>query len=487
MGRRITCVLSIALLIVPLGSLIGGMSGTMPVHMPGAHFVLANPAQSSTLPTLPGGELITYVRSAGIGRIAVRVEVPEIARYPEGAPIVVEASTWFVPKQGFHRVNDTTQIGAITVSYLWPEREDPASGARSEGTYDYGGPDSLRALRDVIRFASGLMPNVDGHYISALVAVTPITDNVGLFASSHAGVVATNVLAHHGAELPTVKYLIGRENPTRDELYPLEIGHFDDQGKPVFNPYYTYPDSYSPTALDIDYSTVGWIQNATYPDGRPFFAVPNGLDYVLSGKGPTMWDKRYFSMALTQALSDNNAFAGNPWPADLATVAETQAAWPFRITVHNYPKLATVASNLKVMLVFAADDHVQAAPDKPHIHQAYDGFRKGAGLWVRMNPDRVYVEQVKGAGPFGAYPDNDANTEPADWMNARQWGFPNRQWRREDVWLASVAEMADRVRVNNWNVNLDTVLFDFSPTGPMPTPTQILITYRLFLPIIMKH
>jgi hypothetical protein len=458
---------------------------------------MADRAQGVFTPTPAGGELITYVDSPPSsppklggtegGRIAVRIEVPEQPRYPEGSPVVVEVSTWFVPGNDFHRVNQTTQIGAITVSYLWPERVDVESGARSEGVYDYGGPDSLEVLRDVIRFASGLIPNVDGYTIDELVAVTPLTDNVGLFASSHAGVVATNVLAHHGSELPTVKYLVGRENPTRDEMYPLELGYFDDQRNPVYNPFYD-EDNYSPTAVTVDYSTVGWYQEDPQSPGRPYFAAGNGLpEHVLHETiSPTMWGKRYYSRAITQALLDNGALTLGNWPADLATPAETQAAWPFRITVHNYPVLVTQAPNLKVMLVFAQDDHVQAAETKPHIHQAWDGFTDAAGLsWVRMNPDLAYVQAInpslvlsKVEGYGSGFPDNPANSEPADWWDIRPWGFPVSQGVREDVWLASVAEMADRVREDNWDNNLDEVLVEYPP----PQPTG----HRLFLPLVLK-
>ena len=46
----------------------------------------------------PGETIITHVRSRENGNIAVRIQVPESCRYPEGAPIVVVASTWFVKK-----------------------------------------------------------------------------------------------------------------------------------------------------------------------------------------------------------------------------------------------------------------------------------------------------------------------------------------------------------------------------------------------------
>jgi hypothetical protein len=46
------------------------------------------------------------------------------------------------------------------------------------------------------------------------------------------------------------------------------------------------------------------------------------------------------------------------------------------------------------------------------------------------------------------------------------------------VALASVAEMADRTRENNWNDNLDEVLVQYPPPQP--------IFPRVFLPLIMK-
>jgi len=112
------------------------------------------------------------------------------------------------------------------------------------------------------------------------------------------------------------------------------------------------------------------------------------------------------------------------WPTNLATVAETQQAWPYRVAVDNYPSLVTTAPNLKVMLVFAKKDHVQPAVTKPHIHQAWDGFHTTAGLpWVRLNPDLTYVQSVNpslGAG----FPDNDANTAPVNWHQVGPWAFP---------------------------------------------------------------
>jgi hypothetical protein len=446
------------------------------IYQLAAVYQMADRAQGVNVPAPPGAERITYVDSEG-DDIAVRVEAPELPRYPEGAPVVVEASTWFVPGSDFHRVNNTTEIGAVTVSYLWPERTDLASGARSQGVYDYGGPRSLEVLRDVIKFASGMTTDIDGNTIQNLISTNVLTDNVGLFASSHAGVVATNVLAQHGSELPRVKYLIGRENPTRDEMYACELGHFDDQHHPVPNPFFE-EQAYSPVTVTVDYSTVGWYEDPSGMD-RPYFAAGHGHpQYIVGQKGPRLWNnKRYYSRALTKALLDNGALTPQTWPADVATYTETKQAWPYRITVHNYPRFITQAPDLKVMLVFASSDHVQAPRTKPHIHQAWDGFRHTAGLWVRMNPDLAYVRAINATHQAG-FPDNPANAEPDDWWHIESWGFSHAPLPsvRPDVWLASVAEMADRVRTDSWDeetYDLEGVLVHYPPV-------------RLFLPIIFR-
>ncbi|MFC2106183.1 hypothetical protein ACFLS0_05495 [Candidatus Bipolaricaulota bacterium] len=410
----------------------------------------------------------THIACSEVGRVAVRIDVPVSPRYGDSAPVVVVASTWFVEKYSldqtpFHLVYNPIDVGAISISHLWPGKTDPETGIGSDGHFDVGGPLCLAALRDTIRFALGLIPDQHGAYLADLIDVVPLYDNVGMFASSHAGVVATNVMAYHGETFPGLKYFVGRENPTMAEMYPLEIGHFDDARNPIYNPFYD-PSGYTSTSIAVDYSTLGWIQNAAYPEGRPVFRVPAGTDYVLDDKGPTIDGVRWFSPALTQALLDNGVFTQANWPADLATPQQTAAFWPYRVPVEHYAAIGEKLPDLHVLIPFASRDHVQAAPDKPHIRQAYDGFHKTAGLWTRLNCDLVYVQsEIHGSASLAdGFPDNDANTEPLDWLTqAESWGFADRlagQMTARTIPLAGIAEMVDRVHADNWSANLTVVL-----------------------------
>ncbi len=126
-----------------------------------------------------GASFITYIESNGIGKLAVQVSLPDSGRYSDGAGIVVEVNTFFTPKVDFYQSVDANEIGLIHISYLWPGIS--IAGAASEGSYDYGGEESIQGLHDVILFALGELPNAEGFFLNELSAITPLFDNVGLY------------------------------------------------------------------------------------------------------------------------------------------------------------------------------------------------------------------------------------------------------------------------------------------------------------------
>jgi len=409
-------------------------------------------------------QLITYLPSKGIGNIAVRLTFPEAPRYPDGAGVVVDIATFFTPTNDFHEDLDVAPIGLIRVSYLWPGKESRTTGALSSGKFDYGGKTCIRALRDVIRFATGQIPDKDGRYIGDLSPFPVLTDQVGLYAFSHPGIAAVKVLAVYGEEL-NVRYFVGRENPTVDAISAVELGYWDAAGRPVFNPLYRYPDSYSPSAITIDYSSVRWDFEQRYPEkpevvGYPYFDLNgNGRrdakEFILSYKTPTMFGKRVYSAALTEALRDNGALSVDNWPDDLASPEEAAEWWAFRVTPPRYPSLARKTPDLKVLLLFSREGHVQPLRDRPQIHQAYDGFHNIAGLWTRLNPDAAYLPAAK----FPGYQDHPANTEPKDWSMFDDWAYPPVRIGSVLTPQAAVAEMADRTHEDNWKPDLTGPLF----------------------------
>lgn len=441
----------------------------------------------------------TYIKSedsqGNSANIAVMVATPQVKRYPEGAGIVVVVPPIFSEASGFMRDPDLSSIGLIQVSFLWPGKTDSGTGVQSSGTFDYGGPNSITVLRDVIRFAGGRMADTNSHYIFSMTTIPPLNDEIGLYAFGDAGLAVVKALSLYGDQFQGLVYYVGRENPTIDMIACQEIGYYDDAGKPVYNPLYTYPTSYSFDALKLNYTNLRW--DSTYTSsrskaiGRPYLDLDgNGIistgDYVFDGQTPIINGKRYYSIALTQALLDNGALSLDHWPADLATPEEASQTWQFLQTPGRFATIqqSQIIQNLKVMLVFAQNDHAQVAQDKPQIHQAYQGFRFQAGLWVRLNPDRAYVQDmlqqsagtgsqttpVATANPNAAldFPDNPANTEPEDWTKIGEYAYPDQGEAARLVPLAAVAEMADRAHAGIWDENIGQVLYTYSMPTPQP-------------------
>lgn len=417
----------------------------------------------------PGRSGVVYIMAAGVGPgdedsglIAVKITVPQVARYPEGAPVVVEVPRAFDAAAGFSNELPAGLAGLIHVTLLWPGQVGPGADA-SGGEFDFGGPHCLAGLRDVVRFALGDVPTHDGHFLHELVGVTPLVKNVGIYGYSDGGIPATNLLAVSGRDLGELDWLITRETPTEDTMIAGELGFWQGLGgarSPVFNPYYSFPEGYDADQVKLDWSLVDWgLDPVRAATGLPFFSGELGEHWLLE-EAPVIYGRRFFSRSLTRALEDNEALSPAAWPENLATPAMADAFWPSRVTTGAFSAM-TEGPKLKVMLLFARDDHAQVALDKPHVHQAWDGFARTAGLWTRLNPDRAYLNWAMGLGDDSTLPDNPANAAPQDWSVIRSWAYPNFALDGRITSLAAAAELADRTRFENSEVNLDQVLFDF--------------------------
>ncbi|NCC53530.1 MAG: hypothetical protein EOM20_20285, partial [Spartobacteria bacterium] len=394
-----------------------------------------------------GEGFITYVNSIISGPIAVEVLTPRLPRYAvAGAGIVLVVSGFVGGNNGFSHSTDFSDIGLVHVSCMYPGSTDRV-GVASSGVYDYGGPDCIDALRAAARFASGADPDSNGNYLHDLIEIPPIYNNFGLYAASHPGIAAVNLMYFYGSEISNLAWFAGWENPTIDALVSWDAGNLNNAFPVETNSTYVYPAGYSPTNITVRYDLARWATNYMGVDAPYFDLNTNGLpdagDYIVNPEGSSMFGKRYYSRALTFAISNLGVFAEGEWPADLATAPEAQEVWDYRNATVRYPGLATSAPNLKVILFFRDVDHMQPAIDKPHIHHAYDGFRHVAGAWTRLNPDRAYALWVNGPAALTA-PDNLANTEPLDWTNIANWAYTSAQLMPDQAAFASVAELADR-------------------------------------------
>lgn len=413
------------------------------------------------------------------GTLAVRVFSPitGAARYPEGAPIVV-----FVP--GGTDVGTlveplTLATDTVRITFLFPGGCD--GPVCSDGVYDDRGNRSIVALRDVVLYAAGALSDVQGRIIDEMVNVSPLHDNVGLFGASNGGNVVAATTALHGEALSTcLRYVIQWESPVSSQVATVELGPVQlcpTHTLQVVNSRYAIPGGYGPLSLTVDYAQLTY--NPTDADQPLFWDGTDDGEYTLTdtvsgcptpdldgdGRLSTNEDfpidafthngRTFYSRYATQAMADRDVFSPT-WPLSIANPAQAAAFWDLREAVYLYPTATQVIPGLEAMVLSSRNDHKQIAPDRPHVHQAFDGWQK-AGAWVQINPSPTYATAINPALVGHPHlPDNAPNTAPADWA-ADDYVYPNALG--EVYWAAAAHQMADRAYSSGWhNVYLPLVL-----------------------------
>jgi hypothetical protein len=430
---------------------------------------------SSQPPTVRAGveqiDISLPTESAGTGSLAVRLFAPSESNRSylrEGVPIVIE-----VPggnsTGGLMPSRSSGLEGFIYLTFLFPGGR--FEGRTSAGTYDHRGLNSIKALRDVILFASGQLPDSQGRTIDTIVRVPVLTENIGLLTLSNGGPISVVTLALYGAQLPNVKYIIDWENPTNGQIVNTDAGpgaNFEcpASGRPQVRPRLTNPyyRGYGPVILDIDYSRIAYDSSTDrlFLDGnqnsrfdtttdvsgcRTTDLNKNGQldpeeDFGLSPSPYSVpGERKHYSLQAIEAAHDAKLFSS--WPASIDTPEESNTFWEIRDAARNYDALAKVRPDLKMLILTSVEDHVQTVPGKPHIRQPFDAFVRHK-LWVKLNPSRASVIAVDTRLQARTdLPENAPNSAPADWNRysyAYPEGIPDAVY-----YAAAVREMAEIV------------------------------------------
>jgi hypothetical protein len=408
------------------------------------------------------------------GKLAVRVQAPHAGaeRYPAGAPVVI----WLAGGEECRDFKHDLPAQAddlIIITFLFPGCTDVATGRTSSGTYDWRGQESIRALRNVILYAAGELPDIQGRTIDQVVPVPVLHDNIGLIGSSNGGNIIVAAPALHGADLRGhLRYVIQWETPVSSQIATRDLGRgwmkpYGAQGD-YFNSRY---QGYGPLILAVSYSDLAYNPDEPYypvfhdgnhngqydtdpdetgaPSNPPDPDLDNSLaleldeDFPLDGYTGENGIQRVYSRPVTQALANNAIFP--QWPDNVATPAEANAYWNIRESVRLYNDAHSRMPRLEAMVLASVRDHVQSLPDKQHIRQAFEGW-DDAGAWVQINPSPAYVLQAAPSVDPGSLPDNAPNTPPADWSNVTAYciaeAVPDPAYQ-----LAAIWQMADRAQM----------------------------------------
>jgi hypothetical protein len=424
-------------------------------------------------PPPPGNVLVRLPSPAAGGEgIAASVSIPRQPRFTNGAPVVIHVAGGVLAGSARGRP-EYVQHGFVEIHFAFPGGGQGEE--RSGGTYDFRGPNCIRALADVIRFATGRATDKAGRRISEVAGrVTVLTNHVGLVGSSHGGNACGLVMALHGEEFPELAWYASMESPYGEGAANVELGGRDGRLNPA----------YDPKSGALDLSKLAW--SAELSPGlmrRPMPADTRQL------KGAFFFDLDGDSRFSPEADFPANCFVGDAghgvkaWysprilaaaeerqllpatrPAHVPSLAEAREFWRYRDAAPSIPEAVRKCPKLAVIVYANERDHVQADPVHTHILEQVEGFRKAGARFVRLNPDRAYVEWLLRDAPGdrreATFPDNPAG---------KVWTRANISEGMEPSALplglymqAAVCELADRTHAGNWSANLDAVLFPFS-------------------------
>ncbi len=397
--------------------------------------------------------------------IVVRLTYPDRPRYKAGTAAVVEVvggdSAGSVDLPARPGADPYVAQGLVHVQFAFPGGGRPplASG----GTYDQRGLDSLRALRDVVRFLRGEGRTRNGCAVADLVPY-PI-HQVGVVGLSNGGNTAVVALGLFGAEM-AVDWYVGWENPAGVQFTTVDLGA-RDRANPAYVPG-SGRLSADGAQCEVDYTRLRWDPAAHAPGGSPRGNIGQGVlyhdlnangrydpsDYALgayagtfSGRTKLVFSPHALEAAVGRGLLD-------PWPSDVATLDETRAFWAIRDMSRFYALVAAAHPRLRVIVIGSEQDHVQGTADHPHLVLQYQGWQAAGTGWVRLNPDLAYVQAL--APGIAAAADNDANTTVTfahitSLVAGEAVPAPVLQ-------LAAVVELCDRTHTGNWEGNLPTPL-----------------------------
>lgn len=438
--------------------------------------------------------VLTWIPSEAGGSegICTLIKIPSTARYgSEGAPVAIYMPGGFDGVGIGDKDAGLVENGFIEISFNFPGMG--TGDKQSGGVYDNRGVVSLRAVCDVIRFALGDLTDLSEKTLSDIVSpIVPVYTNVGLIGYSNGGNTNICVAGIHGDEISDLAWILNWESPVGDGMPQAEAGAKKEGKLRPLNPEINF--AYDPTTGNWDLSTLTYDSKIKIPilddinnevTGGLFFdfnqdqMVDPGSDFI---PYPLVFStengyRAYYSERLREEAEEKNLFP-YPLPSHVPGRGETDIFWAIRNGEYWIDSTLQKISHLMFMVVASEVDHVQRAPDHPHVLIQYEGFRTGGARFVRLNPDRVYVEKLLGRSESKVV-DNDAFT-PFDHMSIRDAVSPgafNEVLGRDLLVPAGACELADRTHTCNLDPQLNDVLTFVKITSSVPIDFQLFQNY----------
>ncbi|MEJ2629566.1 MAG: hypothetical protein P8078_13565, partial [bacterium] len=213
-------------------------------------------------------------------------------RFPQGAPVVISMPGGFQEEGARDQETRLNEHGFIEIRFNYPGAgQYPFS---SGGEYDYRGPQSLIAVRDIILFAQGEKTNVGDSTLKQLIEpITPLTDNIGFIGWSNSGNTNICVVGKYGEDIPGLTWILNWESPVGDGMPQAEAGAKSEGNLRPLNA--GVNPAYDPTTGTWDFShcafdyqiripilmaTDSQVMGGLYIDENQNGSVDPGMDFI---------------------------------------------------------------------------------------------------------------------------------------------------------------------------------------------------------------
>lgn len=418
--------------------------------------------------------------------LALRIDIPITGRFENRAPVAIITPGGFAGNGIAKESPGLVNHGFIEIRYNFPGY---ATGTHhSGGESDFRGLQSLKAVRDVILFALGKNPDTNGIYIYQIVnPVIPGYDNTGLIAYSYGGVTNINAAGVFGEDFPELAWILNWESPVGDGMPNAEAGAWSSALRP-FNPLSNIaynPDNGEWNLESLKYNSdiaIPVVDHLNDTVFGGFYFDFNGDDVVNYGKDfipyPLVFYmgsgyKAFYSERITHKATVDNIFPPNP-PSHIVDYEETKEFWQYRNGDYWIDSLVNKLPDLLFMVTASDSDHVQTAPDHPHVLNQYKKFGNASAKFLRINPDSSYVSYILGYNEPAAK-DNDAYAV-YNHLTIRDCFEPGGKYSLLGKAVsvpAGACELADRKEYNIYTPQLDGVISSVKENSFMEYPVTI--------------
>lgn len=382
---------------------------------------------------------------------------------PDGAPVVV------VLAGGFDAMNSPTDRHEHSVESrsgivaLYPSFPTDEGDFASERAGDYRGSGARWATEAALRYATGTVQDQEGCTLADRIVPPLSKQPPWLHGQSNGGNLALAVLADAELDLPPISGVTTFESPMAPQFVTVELGSTLEP-LPLYVPGSCAWTPVDGLICDIDYTLLGWAAESYDEDGHrgvAYFDLDDDGAYDPDNDAE-MWGLRpdvdgepwiLYSPPLNQALH-----AAGHEPTGLLTTQETLDFWATRDASRLVVEATARYPSLPFLVIGTESDHVQSIEDHAHISGLAHALQQAGAGWVRVNPDRAYLERT--LGQTFDWEDNPANqpTSPGDPSMAMLPDGVATGVHSRDYVTAALAELMERSWCGVWQDDLDHVL-----------------------------